>query len=180
MTPESETKLSILYGLAGMFDYKFSDPVLDLYMACLESISAQELKRIASEGIKTNRWKFMPKPGEFFTTGEVAILDDSRDAANLVWSAIAKFGRNNPTEAQNFVGGLAWAVVERMGGWSSICEVAISEKGIFIAQFRDLTQSLSRKSEKNELEIKPSLPLPKLNLENKKRILEISAPIGTI
>lgn len=175
---EREKKLTVLYGLAGLFDYKFSAPVLDLYMSALDPLPADELNRIASEGIQKNRWKFMPKPGEFFTSGDNAILDDARDAANLCWSAIARFGRMNPDGARDAMGELAWTVVIRMGGWPSICEVLIEEKGTFIAQFRDLAQSLSRKAERGELNIKPALPLSRKNLETVDRINKLITSIG--
>lgn len=174
-----KNKVKIIIGLAEIFNFRFSEASLSIYMKALESISFDDLDKIINEGLMSNRWQFMPKPGEFFTSGDKQILDDSRDAANLTWSAIAKFGRNNFIQAREYVGELAWLVVERMGGWSQVCEVNSDEKGIWIAQFRDLTQSMSRKHEHGNSNRPPELPRVRTLtlIENKKAIKDLISSV---
>lgn len=174
---EKIAKTKLLIGLAEIFNFKFSEGSLSIYLAVLQKLASQELSRSIEEGLTKNRWQFMPKPGEFFTSGEASILDDARDSAHLAWSAISRYGRHNSDAAEKYMGALAWTVIGRMGGWTTVCCVYTDEKGVWIAQFRDLAQSLSRKAERRDLDRKPELPRP-TSEKNLNNLLTLTSKIG--
>lgn len=68
----------------------------------------------------------------------------SNEAASRIREAISKFGWCNGGDAEKFIGGLGWDIVQKSGGWKYLCE----NHGInlspltFHAQARDLAKSL--------------------------------------
>jgi len=83
---------------------------------------------------------------------------DAREAASLIIQAVKKFGWPAPEDAKNFMGSLAWAVVERQGGWASICKnLNDSNLGIHQAQWRELAKSILDRSRRGETN-PPELP----------------------
>lgn len=73
-------------------------------------------------------------PGEFISNEVKA-----REIAGRIVGAISQFGWNNATEAQVYIGPVGWAIVQRHGGWSHLCEntgVTIQPTTL-LAQLRD-------------------------------------------
>lgn len=60
---EDEKKVRIITGLAEVFSFSMTDACLEIYLNSLDDISADDLSKICSLGVKKN-WKFMPKPFE--------------------------------------------------------------------------------------------------------------------
>ena len=86
-------------------------------------------------------------------------IDDAREVASLVVEAIAKYGWTNPREAKAHVGEIGWILVERMGGWVSLCENTMADNlGTLQAQFRDLAGSIIRRHQAGYGSTLPQLP----------------------
>ena len=69
-------------------------------------------------------------------------------------SAITKFGWNNQTKAQAFIGPLGWHVVESMGGWIHLCEVIDNKNlSVYQAQIRDIARNVIDKNNSGYLQL---------------------------
>lgn len=69
--------------------------------------------------------------------------DKARDATGRIITAISKYGYSNPIEAKEYIGNLGWKVVERQGGWSTLCErVQNDQIPIYQAQWIKYATSL--------------------------------------
>lgn len=83
--------------------------------------------------------------------------DQAVEAAGRVIQAIDKFGWNNQREAEQFCGEVAWYVVNRNGGWVSLCEGALSRNiPTMKAQFREMALSAIRRNRAGTLSVAPS------------------------
>lgn len=59
--------------------------------------------------------------------------------AASIFAAIGLYGRPHQSKAEQYLGELAWQVVERMGGWTVLCETAEPKRrDAFHAQVRDV------------------------------------------
>lgn len=86
-------------------------------------------------------------------------LDQAKDAAARIIAAVSKYGRYNLESAKVFIGELGWKAVERTGGWSNLCAQLTAENtSIYMAQYRELTAALYRKSQMGLLDYAPALP----------------------
>lgn len=150
-------KGALLVALAEIYNFRFSESSMALYLECIKDIPFQVLKEKINSGISEDRWRFMPRPGELIHSSKEEKRSEAVDAASLVWSAISKFGYINPKGAENYVGSLAWRAIQQLGGWVEICKTTQDEKGIFLAQFRDVCEMLVGKSENNTLDQRPTL-----------------------
>lgn len=89
-------------------------------------------------------------------------IDEAREASSRIMAAIARFGWPNSEQARMYIGELGWAVVQRQGGWVSVCQVLNdSNKASFHAQWRDLAESLRKRAMAGNLDTAPGLPEPK-------------------
>jgi len=105
----------------------------------------------------------MPLPAQIRDLVAPEIDDDTlaRDAASRIIQAISKYGYINPVQAREFMGNVAWSVVERQGGWVNICEsFMIANTGIWQAQFRDLARAQMSLARAGRLDTPPELPEP--------------------
>lgn len=95
------------------------------------------------------------------------------EVAERIWTAIGKFGWPNGEAAKEFLGEPAWSAVLLSGGWQDACNAHEDQKGIFIAQMRDLTLSLLRKQRAGvPLMSAPQLPGSNPVLEQAMRLAE--------
>lgn len=121
-------------------------------VAALRKISRERGDRDPFPSIKTIREVLEPKAD----VDAEAIL-----AANLIIEAIQKVGYTNPTKAKEFMGELAWQVVEHEGGWTDLCQGLLTrEVGMRKAQWRDLAKSLQLRALKGLSGSRPALPKP--------------------
>src|SRR3990167_4029052 len=72
-----------------------------------------------------------PKPDDDFVAREIA--------ARIVGS-VPKLGYPNGSEARDYIGEVGWGVVQRMGGWSYVCETmgVSTDPSTFQAQAREI------------------------------------------
>jgi hypothetical protein len=91
--------------------------------------------------------------------------DVAIDAVNTAIACVSRFGYTNPQLASERMGELAWATVQRFGGWGHLCETLTNEnEGMIRAQLRELAQVVFKKSQRGELDARPKLPMEYKNL----------------
>lgn len=89
--------------------------------------------------------------------------DIAKETAARINSAVSKFGSviNNDHRLQrvkDYVGELGWAVIDRQGGWNYICEIHTPQNMTQLqAQWRDLAESLARRSQFEDIDRAPKL-----------------------
>jgi hypothetical protein len=98
---------------------------------------------------------------ECFARGELGGEDEAALVSDLIASAIIKFGLPNLEAAKNFMGELAWEVVQSVGGWSTVCAVE-SNKDLQIAksQWRQTAKHVKQRALGGFLSSTPNLPKP--------------------
>lgn len=113
----------------------------------------------------------MPLPAQIREIVSPVIDDEieARDAAARIIQAISKYGHNNQFLAREFMGELAWSVVNKQGGWQNLCEsFQIAQTGIWQAQFRDLAKTQLALAKAGRLDLPPALPAS--------NVVQINAP----
>lgn len=86
-------------------------------------------------------------------------MDAARAVSSRIIEAISKIGYVNPGKARDFLGDLAWTVVQRMGGWANLCEIVTAENlTTWQAQLRDNALSVSRQAAAGTLNVPQGLP----------------------
>lgn len=118
--------------------------------------------------------RFFPLPAQIrdIISPATSPDDEAREAAGRIIQAIAKFGWCNESRAKLFVGSLGWEVVQRFGGWPSVCELQNKNVGTFQAQARDLAKSVSVRALNGSLDRPPELPKLSELLNNTLKKLE--------
>ena len=97
---------------------------------------------------------------------------EANEAAARIVQAVSKFGYTSGTDAKEFIGELGWIVVQRHGGWASVCLMLNHENtSLYKAQFRDLALSLSARAEAG-IETPPALPVS----EKTKSVVKLMEP----
>jgi hypothetical protein len=72
------------------------------------------------------------------------IQDEAQVVAGLIVDANTKFGHYDQKGVREHVGELAYYVIERFGGWASICNLQYSEMGTARAQLKKIAESAIR------------------------------------
>lgn len=89
----------------------------------------------------------MPMPADIVSHFAVDVSPDAEAtaAAARIFQAIGRFGWPNGKEAQVFIGSLGWSTVQRMGGWTKVCEmVGVDyDKSAFLAHAKSIAKSES-------------------------------------
>lgn len=85
-----------------------------------------------------------------------AVTGRAQDIAGRIGEAISRFGYTHPQAAREYIGTVGWAVCERMGGWTHICNTLTADRmGTFHAQCREMARSLL---DIDEAALLPELP----------------------
>lgn len=150
--------------LADLCGKELSRDLVALYDQLLKDLGYDKLCQ-ALENIIATRGDRDPFPSPATIRGRLQPTADDDglaiDAATRIAGAISKFGYCNPADAQEFIGELGWAVVEREGGWAKICErVTTNQIPSLKAQWRDLAKSLMGRARLGLPTQAPSLPGP--------------------
>lgn len=124
----------------------------DALAGALEKIIANRGDRDAFPSVKTIKDQINPEPDDESLANE---------AATRLAGSIARFGYTDPKGARAYMGEVAWAIVEREGGWQTVCEnVRPNQLPSLKAQWRDLAKALMAKSRAGKLNQAPALPKP--------------------
>lgn len=168
--------LSRLYALAKMCNAKLDDDILELYDTSLAPLGHARVAA-AIEQVIVNRRARDPFPSIRDIRELLEPVNDEQsiavDAASRIYAAISKYGHNWidkakddwPAEPIRVLGTLAWEVVRQSGGWEAVCrESGDVDRGIFVAQLRELAKSTFRRSKLGQLQSPPQLPGPDAGL----------------
>jgi hypothetical protein len=95
-----------------------------------------------------------PMPGQIraLVNPTVSTEQQAIEAGNKIVEAMTKFGWTNPEKAKEFMGPIAWGVVQREGGWAQLCERTNNDDlPILKAQWRELAKvvAIRQKQEEN-------------------------------
>jgi hypothetical protein len=149
--------------LAELYGRQFSVGAIGMMVEDLEVLTEKELELAIKTYRNNPKNMHFPLPAVLVSIIRPADVESDipRQMGNKIWDSIAKFGHNNSESAKLYLGELGWTVVQQMGGWSSICQCASEDqRGIFVAQARDLTESVMRLSKAGKLNEKHELPKP--------------------
>ncbi len=159
----------LLVGLSAYYQQQIPDVALSMYAEDLADIPAHLVQNAAREYRRNPKHTRFPLPAALRA---IAIPEDdpegaAREAAARIIGAVEKNGWPNPDRARAYIGELGWAVVQRLGGWPSICQTLDqTDIGVFQAQARDLAKVLHGKSKSGTLDEAPGLPQPETQQEN--------------
>lgn len=151
----------VVTALAEYYNRTISATVLGMYVEDLMVLSPEELQHAAKLYRCDGSNKFFPIPAVLIELARPrqSAQDAARDAATLILDCLARDGYTNPDRAKARMGDLAWKVVERMGGWTRLCqEVSNQNLTMYAAQVRELAAVVARKAERGEIDTPPSLP----------------------
>ena len=116
---DSRERYTIILGLAEMFRTPLSEAAVEMYDAALADLSLDELRRAASECIRT--CEFFPPPAKMLATigkGPQSVTDKAIIAWAEVWPAVSEEG----SYVSVFIADpVAARVVQAMGGWPAFC-----------------------------------------------------------
>lgn len=151
----------LLIGLAEFYGETLTPTRLKMFAEVLSDMPAVELERAIGVVTRDPRITRMPLPANLRqATRPSANPDhDALEASNRIVEAIDRFGWTNPKEAQAFIGELGWLVVQREGGWETICENTTARQlPTLKAQWRELAKAVAGRAQRGELETPPTLP----------------------
>lgn len=159
---KTKTIKKLWIGLAEYYRMNLTDNQLTMYAEDLEDLEisevAQAFKRIRREEL----FEFLPLPAKIRSMILGSTKDLALDASNLIVEAMSRFGYTNPESARAFIGELGWKVVQREGGWQSLCERTTNDDlPILKAQWRELAGALYRRDQTGRGHEPPGLPSSK-------------------
>lgn len=168
MNQQQKQQIARIYGtIAEVFGKNLSDNGLRLMVESLEDLPFDLVMHILQNWTSTGTQFPMP----FLIRDKICPENSERDigievAARII-QAISKFGNPNLLQAREFMGELGWKVVQRQGGWLTLCsELTEENKGITQAQLRDLAMTIARMSKNGSLDKPIGLPEPMRAIEN--------------
>jgi hypothetical protein len=137
------TRLAFIYG------YELPKERISIFINVLIDFvpaSLNEYLKAFTKYSEDPKNRFFPNPAQIRQYIKPKLSPDAlaNESANKIRMAITKYGWPDPNGAKEFMGDLAWRVVERTGGWRYICE----NHGLdlnpltFHAQARDSIKSL--------------------------------------
>ena len=154
----------ILTVFAEYYDKTLSDIQLEMYTADLIDLPPADLKRACQTYRRNPANARFPLPSALREIARPENIGDeqhAREAAGRIIAAVSKFGYYRAADAKAWMGPLAWHVVDRQGGWSSICHTLTDDNmGTLQAQWRDLAIATQRRARAGLHEIAPTIPLP--------------------
>lgn len=161
---------------AAFFGEALPDAVVAMHAEALEDLDPQKVDWAYKQLIRTSKTRRMPLPGDVRALvcpeGNDAVMDDARDASSRIIAAISKYGHTNTDRAREYIGPLGWEVVQRQGGWLTVCQMSDDQLATFQAQWRELAAVLRRKFERGLLSMAPGLGIP--HADNVKKISQMA------
>lgn len=157
MTPHEKRReiMALMVALAEFYRIQVQRHQVEMYAKALEDLSLDQLAYAIDAVQKSS--KFFPMPAELREIALGSAKDEALEAANRIVEALHRFGWTNPDKAKEYVGELAWRVVEREGGWKNICKVESDDLGILKAQWRELAAATLRRGASGHDSIAPKL-----------------------
>lgn len=156
---EKENIAKILPVMAEIAGATFSTAAIIMMVESMDDLDYASVIQTLTNWQRTEK-KF-PHPSDIRAKvmPEMDNKDDAILVANLIITAVSKYGYTNPEQARKFMGDLAWETVIKMSGWKHICEtLTIDNEGIIRAQIRGMAEVVSKKAKRGELDQTPQLP----------------------
>jgi hypothetical protein len=180
---ETQKKQLIWLALGEYYQVPLTENQLLMYTQDVEKLSSDDLARAAQSWRNNPENTRCPRPAQLIDLLNPTVSEQGEavEVANRIWEAIGKFGWPNPVKAKEFIGELGWIVVERYGGWKSIClESNDAEPGIMKAQMRETAKSVAERARAGVLHTPPALPKPDQEIKSigeiVKKVLEHKEP----
>ncbi|OPZ23075.1 MAG: hypothetical protein BWZ03_00649 [bacterium ADurb.BinA186] len=131
---------------AAYYGFNLRPEVLLMYVEDLSDFPEFEVISAYQAYRKNPKNRTMPLPAQIIGVLSPELTTDGKanEVASRIRSAIGKFGWPNPGDARDYIGELGWKIVERNGGWQTLCE----NHGVdlnpltFFAQSRDQAKFL--------------------------------------
>lgn len=166
---------------ASYYGKVISEQLLKMYLEDLSDLSDDEAIAAYRQYRKNPKNRFFPLPAQILEIARPEVSEQSLavDASAKILQAITNYGSWNSAEAKIFVGEQGWGAVQRMGGWSYLCEnVGVSiQPTAFVAQARELIKSgfdISRSDSSAAKNLLPYRTEPfEIEEEKKKQILAL-------
>lgn len=162
---KEETKLTSIHKLVTenltFYDAPINEIKIKMFAQELFDLDLQDLHRVFAEFRQEKGRKTMPMPSDVRDKINPVENDQTLalEAAARIASGISKFGYTQPEDAKNYIGPVGWMVVEKLGGWSLICQTQrTDDMKIFYAQCRDLAKAQIELARAGRLHIPPQLP----------------------
>lgn len=177
MNAQKLKELKKLYiGLAEYYRVEITPGQLNAYAEDLFDLDLDLVAAAISRIRKTPGNVFFPLPAVIREAVQGSARDEAIEASNRIVQAMSRFGWNNPEGARNFIGELGWRVVEREGGWQSLCQRTTNEElPTLKAQWRELAAVTQRRMVSGIDNAAPQLPG-----QDKKQLTHIAGLIGKV
>jgi hypothetical protein len=159
MAMDQETKAKWLIKLARSLRDNLDPETAKGMAKILDDLTDTEFQAACIEISK--KYKRIPAPATFFELARPAQDQfESIEAASRIIASIAKYGYNRFDEAKNYIGELGWTVVNRFGGWYSVCRsLTADNEGQKFAQYRDVAAAIIGREKLGLSQIPPKIKL---------------------
>ena len=125
--------IEAMTALADIFDKEMTNPAIKLYWAALKEFSDEEVHAAMAQCL--NSGKFMPKPSEI----REFIVSRPADKGIEQWGKVMLFLKKEGSYGDpNRLGHETFDVIQKMGGWKSICACDYRELDFKKKHFLDL------------------------------------------
>lgn len=162
MTHEQLRNLkAMLITMSAYYQHRLDDTVVIMYADDLKDLEFSDVVQALARYRKDPRHRKMPLPAEVRGLIETPLSDEdqAREAAARIVQAMSKYGYTNPDRAREFIGSVGWLIVEREGGWTSLCQRTTDDQlPVLKAQWRELARGLITRARLGQLETPPALP----------------------
>lgn len=136
----------ILNALAEYFQTTLTPTQLAMYAEDLEDLALEDIGAAIKRIRQNPQIARFPLPAAIRQEIVGSARDEALEAASRIVQAMEKYGYTNPEKARAFIGELGWRVVEREGGWQSLCQRTSSDDlPILKAQWRELAAASIRR-----------------------------------
>lgn len=151
----------LLIGLAEFYGETLTPSRLNMFAQVLSDLAPSDVERAIALLTRDPRITRMPLPAHIrqAVRPDANPEHDALEASNRIVEAIGRFGYYNPRDARDFIGELGWRVVEREGGWETVCENTTTRMiPTLKAQWRELAKALYARAQRGVDDIPPALP----------------------
>ncbi len=151
----------IVTAFAEYYGKKLTPNQIVMYCEDLSELTPAELIEACKRYRNDPDRAFFPLPAQLkgYVKPKITDTDEANEVTNFIIKAMSRDGYTNPDRAENNIGPLGWEVVQRLGGWTHVCQnTKTDEIGIFRAQVRGLVEVISKRAKRGELDSVPQLP----------------------
>lgn len=139
---EKEKLFKEIIIMASLFDRELKTEVAIAYIENLEDLPFDAVMKVIHHSVKTfDRFPMVAQIRRLVSPPE-----DSKDAAHemsgLIFEAVRDYGSTNMLSAKQKLGPIAWAAVEKFGGWAVVCQTNTDDLPAVRAQLRDMCKAV--------------------------------------